>query len=216
MNITVITLQNSAYAIYVDGKKIIQCDSPISTFNTVIKSLNLVGKVEVHLADVLPNALGDEAYGKELKEVVVEETSDIDFDAINGTINFNAPKLGAYRKMLSDEPTEEIIETGTVDESVEEENPTYTPDFQPVGNVECPQLGDLVYVDGLDGFLAKIRGGVGTVGMVYDNTKAENCQQNILIELEEIPGHYFNWNELAGVQTDLKEKYGYKPACKIV
>lgn len=213
MNITVITLQNSAYAIYVDGKKIIQCDSPISTFNTVIKSLNLVGKVEVHLADVLPNSLGDEAYEKELKEAV-EESSDIDFDAINGTINFNAPNLGAYRKMLSDEPTEEINETGN--ESVEEENRTYTPDFQPVGNVECPQLGDLIYVDGLDGFLAKIRGGVGTVGMVYDNTKTENCVQNILIELEEIPGHYFNWNELADIQTDLKEKYGYKPACKIV
>lgn len=213
MNITVITLQNSAYAIYVDGKKIIQCDSPISTFNTVIKSLNLDGKVEVHLADVLPNELGDEAYEKELKEAV-QESSDIDFDAINGTINFNAPNLGAYRKMLSDEPTEEIIENGN--ESVEEENPTYTPDFQPVGNVECPQLGDLIYVDGLDGFLAKIRGGVGTVGMVYDNTKAENCEQNILIELEEIPGHYFNWNELADIQTDLKEKYGYKPACKIV
>lgn len=215
MNITVITLQNSAYAIYVDGKKIIQCDSPMSTFNTVIKSLNLVGKVEVHLAYVLPNALGDEAFGVELKEVVVEETSDIDFDAINGTINFNAPKLGAYRKMLSDEPTEEINETVTVDET-EVENPSYEHDFQPVGNVDCPNLGDLVYVDGLDGILAKIRGGVGTVGMVYDNTKAENCQQNILIELEEIPGHYFNWNELAGVQTDLKEKYGYKPACKIV
>lgn len=212
MNITVITLQNSAYAIYVDGKKIIQCDSPMSTFNTVIKSLNLVGKVEVHLADVLPNSLGDEAFGTELKEVVIEESSDIDFDAINGTINFNAPKLGAYRKMLSDEPTQEIVET----DIVQEETPSYTPDFQPIGNVECPQLGDLVYVDGLDGFLAKIRGGVGTVGMVYDNTKAENCEQNILIELEEIPGHYFNWNELADVQTDLKEKYGYKPACKIV
>lgn len=215
MNITVITLQNSAYAIYLDGKKIIQCDSPMSTFNTVIKSLNLVGKVEVHLADVLPNALGDDAFGEELKQAV-EDSTDIDFVAINETINFNAPNLGAYRKMLSDEPVDEIIETDTVDESVEEENAYYEPDFQPVGNVDCPQLGDLVYVDGLDGFLAKIRGGVGTVGMVYDNTKAENCQQNILIELEEIPGHYFNWNDLAYFQTELKEKYGYKPACKIV
>lgn len=210
MKTTVITLSNSnAYAIYVNGKKVIQCDSPMTTFNSIVKSMNLPTPIEVYSMTHFPEYIENENAPSESKEV---SSDDIDFDTVNSKINFTAPKLGAYRAVVNDETPnveEEYVES---DESEE----TETASFEPVGNVEMPSLGDLIYVEGMDGMLAKIRGGVGTVGMVYDNEKAENCEQNILIELEEIPGHYFNWNQLADVQDELKAKYGYKPACKIV
>lgn len=99
-----------------------------------------------------------------------------------------------FPSLLNDSP---LVENKNKEENIinKEKN-------QPCGNIDNPTIGDLVYIDGYKNILSAIIGGVGTITMI----SKEN-----LIELEEIPGHYFNWNFLKSEQDLLKNKYGYKP-----
>jgi hypothetical protein len=158
---------------------------------------------------------------------------DFDFEKIINSINFDAPNLGKYKTKTQ----LEIFVDDIINNEISKQSSN-----EPVGSVLIPKLGDLIYVEGVNGNLRIITGGVGTVAMIYDNTNSnveddatdeveyfsrdekyyydeefedeefeDDVVKNILIELEEIPGQYFSWNELCPMQEDLKIKYGYKP-----
>lgn len=243
---TILTKPNSkAYAIYVDGRKVVECNEPESSYNDLVKNIGInIDKVQVFESETFPMSI-DTAGGtlKEmpfvqsiLNEVILEhdknedaQPSDLDsiIAKVNGTMT--AGNLGAYKKVTERNDIDDYTKTNeTATVAIVEEKSNK----EPVGNVPVPQLGDLVYVEGLQGFLKTVTGGVGTVHMVYtgknnvptqefshDDDEDENdftsSGTNLLIELEEVPGAYFNWNDLKDAQSALKSKYGYKPACLV-
>lgn len=277
---TVVTLKNSdAYAIYVDGEMIIECNTPTNTFNEVIKNTSIPNfDVTIIELEYFPKTMDftpsnnidargyyalntDEILDKnsikfahtqfqvkienqtenthEISQLIDDYKKNITFDdntglidvnvdtfdKINDSIDFHTPNMSAYNRqnvgVQLDLPTEKTLIVN--DESIS------IVQNEPIGNIDVPKIGDLVYIEGVQGILKTVMGGVGTVGMVFfnkinndfeeddDNVEEEDIEDieiksNILIELEEIPGQYFSWDELKSKQNDLKLKYGYKPA----
>lgn len=244
---TILTKQNSkAYAIYVDGRKVVECNEPESSYNDLVKNIGInIDKVQVFESETFPMSI-DTAGGtlKEmpfvqsiLNEVISEHDKNEDaqpthiIDDVIALVNgsMTAKNLGAYKKVTERNNIDDYTKTNeTATVAIVEEKSNK----EPVGNVPVPQLGDLVYVEGLQGFLKTVTGGVGTVHMVYtgknnvptqefsheddeDENDFTSSGTNLLIELEEVPGAYFNWNDLKDAQGALKSKYGYKPACLV-
>lgn len=179
----------------------------------------------------------------------IKSSDDIDFDKINTSITFDVPNMGAYKNHhsvgvhmdVNPENATGLIHIGGSKDlpyskeyvlsnyEKEEEKSIETP--KPVGEVSKPNIGDLIYIEGVQGILKTVTGGVGTVSMVYTDTNSSldietydeehwpgnvediSSKENLLIELEEIPGVYHSWNELRYKQSELQSKYGYKPAC---
>lgn len=241
---TILTKSNSrAYAIYVDGRKIVECNEPESSYNDLVKNIGInIDKVQVFEADSFPmqidttsGTLKEMPYVQGILHEVISEhdrnedrqPGDLDSIIANVNASITAKNLGAYKAVTERNDIEDYKGEGTVHLEVSDAKSVK----EPVGNVPVPKLGDLVYVEGLQGFLKTVTGGVGTVHMVYegknnvpvaeyndfeddDYTLTQN-QSNLLIELEEVPGAYFNWNDLKNAQIELKAKYGYKPACLV-
>jgi hypothetical protein len=236
---TIVTKANTqAYAIYVDNRKIVECQNPETTYNELVKNIGIdTTNVQIVEMDSFPATLnGQEPQGTVLQNIVsevIEERTVGNIDDIINAVNSTttAPNINKYKGIV------ERQSSGV-------NQPVGVPGAQsnePVGNVEVPKLGDLVYVDGLDGILRKITGGVGTVHMVYNaqdrvevgvktvenpdyDPEDEDSEStidvaeigsNILIELEEIPGIYYQWSFVKDKQKSLKDKYGYKPVCAI-
>lgn len=245
---TILTKPNSkAYAIYVDGRKVVECNEPESSYNDLVKNIGInIDKVQVFESETFPMSI-DTTNGtlKEmpfvqsiLNEVILEHDKNEDaqpthiIDDVIALVNgsMTAKNLGAYKKVTERNDIEDYRAEST-SEKHGEGNVEEKSNKEPVGNVPIPQLGDLVYVEGLQGFLKTVTGGVGTVHMVYtgknnvptqefshdddDENDVTSSGTNLLIELEEVPGAYFNWNDLKDAQGALKSKYGYKPACLV-
>lgn len=216
---TIVTRPESkAYAIYSDNRKVVECYTPETTYNELVKNLGVdTTNVQVIELEYFPDVLGVVTYNRPQPEIAAQPETDI--DAVIAKVNdaMNAPNRGSDATVSRD--PQGITQDNVINE--------------PVGNTDKPKLGDLVYVAGIDGILRKITGGVGTVHMVYNSDECVEANigdvenddivlgdedvvvNNVLIELEEIPGVYFSWNELKNSQTELKAKYGYKPACVI-
>jgi hypothetical protein len=238
---TIVTKPNSqAYAIYVDGRKIVECPSPETTYNELVKNIGIdTTQVQIIEMDSFPTSIGGAPQGTIVQEIVQEviaenttqNTESVDDIIARVNAGIAAPNINKHKAH-----TERAASV-----SANTETATVKVDNEPVGNVDVPKLGDLIYVDGLDGILRKITGGVGTVHLVYNaNDKVEvattsvpnpdfdeddedseefidkvETGSNILVELEEIPGAYFSWTEIKSRQTELRAKYGYKPACVV-
>lgn len=238
---TIVTKPNSqAYAIYVDGRKIVECPSPETTYNELVKNIGIdTTQVQVIEMESFPPTIGGAPQGTIVQSIVQEviaentpaNTENIDDVIARVNAGIAAPNINKH-KAHTERAASVSANTETATVKVENE---------PIGNVEVPKIGDLIYVDGLDGILRKITGGVGTVHLVYnandkvevssklvenpnfdeeDEDSAEFIEEtetgtNILVELEEIPGAYFSWSEIKSRQTELKAKYGYKPVCVI-
>lgn len=235
---TIVTKKNSQdYAIYVDGRKIVECGTPETTYNELVKNIGVdTTNVQIIEMESFPTNIGTPqgTIVQDIVQEVIRENAPTDVEDIINSVNatITAPNLSKHKERVATTATASVSEnTETAQTSVSNE---------PIGNVEVPKLGDLVYVDGMDGILRKITGGVGTVHLVYnandkvevgtemvanpehdedeeDDNEPEFINQsivgsNILIELEEIPGVYFSWAGIKDNQTQLKAKYGYKPA----
>jgi hypothetical protein len=244
MNVIVITKRNSAsYAIYNEsGNCIVRCNDPETTFNDLLKNIGITyTNVFVYEQDSLPLRYSNVSDIHDSNE----DNNDVNFDDINDTISFDAPGIDKYRNLVSANiiATPETPEKETVDVVTESK---INSKKYPVGNVEKPQTGDLIYVDGIKGILKTIFGGVGTVATVYMNDKLDMktgtefiedsyldededgeeyeedssyeediIEKNILVELEEVPGHFFSWSLLKEQQEELANTYGYKPVSSL-
>lgn len=214
-------ISGKSYTIEVNGKIIVQCNDPIIPFKDLLLHLGFdLSKNKVEIYDG-GNVTSIEAENTNVDVDVDSVIESTDLDSVISSMNdtFVSPNLGKYRETFENKeiPKQETKQekTSTKTESKHE----------PVGSVDCPNEGDLIYVDGITGILSNVIGGVGTVMTVYksgveidkdeDEEYFETTEENILIELEEIPGHYFSWSLLRSQQATLKNKYGYKPACKI-
>ena len=222
-------ITGKGYTIEHDGNVIVKCNEALVPFKELLQHLGFdlsTNKVEIYDGE----------------NVIMSETSNVsspdNIDDVIASMNatFISPNLGKYRETFED-----INSTNTVTEKpayVEEQNAAnHTPKNRPVGSVDCPEEGNLIYVDGIQGVLSNITGGIGTVMTIYlsndsivvDNDDREDWDEdedyddnysieeenNILVELEEVPGHYFSWSLLRSQQSVLENKYGYKPVCKI-
>lgn len=212
---TIVTKKGSqSYAVYVDGRKIAECAIPETSSNELVKNLGIdISEVQVVEMDSFPAIIGTgHLVGSIVQEIVkdtITEKSSNDIDDVINTVNagMSAKNIGKYNR-------HEIVDEY---EDTELENEDEIDNTKPVGNIKIPALGNLVYVDGFDGFLRKITGGIGTVHLVFDEETKQEVKhgdepESILVELEEVPGVYFTWNS---EQEQLKEKYGYKPVCSL-
>ena len=228
-------ISGKSYTIEVNGKIIVQCNDPIIPFKDLLLHLGFdLSKNKVEIYDG-GNVTSIEAENTNVDVDVDSVIESTDLDSVISSMNdtFVSPNLGKYRETFENK---EITYIGQ--KIIQEKTSTKTESkHEPVGSVDCPNEGDLIYVDGITGILSKVIGGVGTVMTVYksgveidvdtddredwdsdedeDEEYFETTEENILIELEEIPGHYFSWSLLRNQQATLKNKYGYKPACKI-
>jgi hypothetical protein len=237
--LNVIVFTEGGYSIHVNDKLFIQTTNPIISLKSAIDTIStLFGNVVVSYEDTSGNDVGQEQLNK-YKTNVNMTLDNVDIDALNQKIGFTA-KTGAYKETFKStiEETEEDTKTINHDEIPVDKNTTNIP----VGDVECPEVGDLIYVDGMQGLLSTINGGVVTVSMVFKSTDSivvdeiehdisyyndyedeyvedtdieEITEDNILVEVEEFPGTYFSWSLLRKQQNELQQKYGYKPACKV-
>lgn len=223
--VTIVTKSNSqAYAIYVDNRKIVECAEPETTFNELIRNIGIdTTNVQIVEMTSYPVTLGT-VIGAILQDVIAEATVPVSLDSIIDLVNasmISGPNKNRLSISVTDEQENDEEEEGNEqhDDEDGEDNTA------PIGNVEIPKVGNLIYVDGVDGFLRKITGGIGTVHVVYNadaNTEHVSVQgiddenDRMLIELEEIPGVYFSWTNLRDKQSELKAKYGYKPVCSII
>lgn len=228
--ITIVTKHSSnAYAIYSDSEKIVECNDPEVTYNELVKSL-FVNKSQVriieftHFPTYLPFIF---QYEQEtiLQDTIEEETTSLEdvINAVNAKIH--APNLGAYKKNHNVDYEIETYDNTEIEEDVVEGNSN-----EPVGDVDVPNVGDLIYVEATKGILRVTTGGVATVSTVFKQTLEGTMQvlseedeenelepelielENIMVETEEMPGVYFNWSELRNKQNDLKKAFGYKPS----
>ena len=185
----------------------------------------------------IENANGDKHWylnGEQLtQEEFIEKTknfdNDIDFDKLNDKVNFVA-NTGKYKNTFNND---KVFETDNVNIEPTVVNKTTTSNA-PVGDVDKPNVGDLIYIDSVKGILSTILGGVCTVSMVYESEHAivtdtieyesfgfdieedefdgEVEENNILVEIEEFPGRYFSWSLLRDKQNELQKQFGYTPA----
>jgi len=221
---TIVTQPDSkSYAIYSNNRKIVECNDPETTYNELVKNLGVdTSNVQIIEMDYFPDTLGNISNIAYIEgSAVLTKNNNIDniIDQINA--DMQAPNLGKHKSRTNTT----VDNSQTVETSQQTTEDTINMNV-PVGNVETPKLGDLIYVTGLDGILRKITGGIGTVHLVYNSNKdienlddesneATVSNKNILVELEEIPGTYFSWSEIKDKQLELKAKYGYKPVCVI-
>lgn len=218
---TIVTKKNSlAYAIYVEGQKIAECFEPVATSNELVKNLGVdITEVQVIEMESFPTFIGQGHLvgfiAQEIAKEVITEQTDIDsiINKVNAGIKAPNQNKRSNRNSVVDETSDEKESSYGTEET--------TDNTTPVGNVEIPGLGNLVYVNGFDGFMRKIAGGIGTVHLVYDEETKQQVKDgdepgSVLVELEEIPGIYFSWNTVKDEQEKLKEKYGYKPVCSII
>ena len=202
---TIVTLKSGAYAIYdANGVKILQCNEPINTFNEVVKNIGVdTENVQIIDAETFPDVLGDKYITKSVTEAGQTNLESV-IDKVNASIS------GIHDSEMQTYEDAGVLNGQTDDEAFEEAGIDATQSAKvPVGNVELPDIGDLVYVEGVRGVLRVITGGVGTVSLINAD------DHNTLIELEEIPGQYFSWDSLRCEQDELKSKYGYKPASMV-
>lgn len=220
-------LGNNSYTITVNGELFIQTSNPILNLNEIIN----VFKNDALFNDCEIIYKIEEKVSANIN-MDLENKSDIDFDKLNEEIGFEA-NTHAYRDTffntdttIKNEPKENVNKSTNANVN------------EPVGNVECPEVGNLVYIDGQEGLLSTITGGVCTVSMIYKSEDLvvvdtiehdvynevwdeeeveieEITENNILFEVDEFPGTYFSWTMLKDKQDELQLKYGYKPACKI-
>lgn len=211
------------YTIQYNGKTIVKCNEALVPFKELLQHLGYdlsTVKVEIH-----------DGEGAENVEVESASSEDDIIASMNET--FVSPNLGKYRTTFEND----YVQNPAPEQKTQKQNPESSQKHEPVGAVECPVEGDLIYVDGIQGVLSTITGGVGTVMTIYhsndtidvdtddredwDEDEDDDCQyeqyqeNNILVELEEVPGHYFSWSLLRSQQSSLKTKYGYKPVCKL-
>ena len=230
IKVTKLKNTSNGYEIRVNDELFIQATNPIMSAMDMINVLNsgrLFGNNVMIESEFDTNAKINMDLGN-----TNSQNEEIDFDKLNEEIGFGA-NTHAYRNTffntdttIEDEPKENVNES--TNDTVNE----------PVGNVECPEVGDLVYIDGQNGLLSTITGGVCTVSMIYKSEDPvvvdtiehavyneewdeeeeeieEITENNILFEVDEFPGTYFSWTMLKDKQELLQLKYGYKPACKI-
>lgn len=221
----------NGYEIYVNDELFIQATNPIMSAMDMINVLNsgrLFGNNIAIESDFDMNA----KINMDLGGNNSQDETDLDFDKLNEEIGFEA-NTHAYRDTffntdttIEDKPKEDVNKSTNANVN------------EHVGNVECPEVGDLVYIDGQEGLLSTITGGVCTVSMIYKSDDPvvvdtiehdvyndewdeeeveieEITENNILFEVDEFPGTYFSWTMLKDKQDELQLKYGYKPACKI-
>jgi len=199
---TIVTLKSGAYAIYdTEGIKIVQCNEPINTFNEVVKNIGIdTENVQIIDDETFPDVFCDKYI-----TTTVTENGQTNLDNVINIVNASISGHDREMKMYEDAGIlDSVLEIDTNAGNVYVSVPKEQSTKEPVGNIEIPLIGDLVYVEGVRGVLRIITGGVGTVAMINDD--------NSLIELEEIPGQYFSWDDLKCEQDELKSKYGYKPA----
>lgn len=197
------------YDVYIDGILLLTTSSPFMSDTDIYNML-----CELYNDIVISNNL-------------IYNDNDIDFDKLNESVGFEA-KTGRYKNTFNETDVNDIIPNIMSHNKVETHSKT------PIGQVETPNVGDLIYIETVKGILSTIIGGVCTVSMVhvdeteivtdtlthsydfeneYDEDVEEDItESNILVEIEEFPGRYFSWSLLRQKQDELQELFGYTPA----
>lgn len=225
-------VHNNGYDIEHNGEMIVKCVEQLVPFKELLINLGFdlnTEKVEIH----------DGSNSENIESSQSIESTDVDSVIASMNATFSAPNLGKYKQTFESQTN---TQSSLTDDNVNSQKESSKKESNvPVGSVECPNEGDLIYVDGIVGVLSTVTGGVGTVMTIYKsndpitvyNENSSNVddefdedydedyddqnivENNILVELEEVPGHYFSWSLLRSKQTSLQEKYGYKPVCKL-
>jgi hypothetical protein len=227
-------ITGKGYTVEHNGNVIVKCNESLVPFKELLQHLGFdlsTNKVEIYDGE------GENASKYETTNMSsIDNIDNIDDVIASMNATFVSPNLGKYRETFEDNNSTNIVTEKPA--YVEEQHAAnHTPKNRPVGSVDCPEEGNLIYVDGIQGVLSNITGGIGTVMTIYlsndsivvDNDDREDWDEdedyddnysteeenNILVELEEVPGHYFSWSLLRSQQSVLENKYGYKPVCKI-
>lgn len=153
---------------------------------------------------------------KQAKDDFKKILDDISEEEIN-IDPFNGGNTGRYKETFSN-PESIFEDKNTLDETTPINN------VNPVGEVDMPQPGDIIYIEGVNNMFTKITGGVVTVHKVLVQENEETVfnneeyfyDENIMVYTNEFPNFMINWTEIKDKQELLKEKYGYRPAQKIL
>lgn len=84
-------------------------------------------------------------------------------------------------------------------------------DSEPTEEMNPIAPGGVIYVDSVMGTLVRATGGLAVVLGSYESESGD-----IMVEVETLPNIYYSWNELESAQDTLKEKYGNRPAMRII
>jgi hypothetical protein len=249
----------TSYRIVQNGVEIFATENALASMNEVLATFGLNADSVSIYGDHSGSMSNDNPAGSGLntyRAAVSDDTKSIDdtaavqdeaksIDEIIAEMNggMKARNADRYREILAQEPE---TEESTEDEA-EEETATDEQDESrrhvPVGAVERPEIGDLIYIDGMKSVLRTILGGVATVSAIHDTDtyvpngesgsfiddqyddededfgdeehEVETTEANIMVEIEEFPGTYFSWSMLRARQEELAEQYGYKPAQQV-
>lgn len=251
----VFVTSSTNYRIVKDGVEVFATENALASMNEVLESLGLkADQVQIY-GDHSGSMSADNPAGSGLdafRAAVSDETTqaepetnqsveDIIAEMNSGMKPRNADR---YREVLEATAPEESTETDVEDEAATQTETKESADkhqHSPVGAVERPEVGNLIYIDGMKSVLRTILGGVATVSAVHDtdtyvpngesdsyiddqyddededgdfqgNEEVETTEANIMVEIEEFPGTYFSWSMLRARQEELAAQYGYKPA----
>jgi len=213
---------STSYRIVKNGIEIFETKNALASMNDVLNTLGLNAD-EVSIFSGEGNfaqehsITGIGAYREILTNYDANEDETQSVDEIIAEMNggMKARNADRYRHIVTQETPTVEDEEETVTDKQSESN-----QHVPVGAVERPEIGNLIYIDGMKSILRTILGGVATVSAVHDtNTYVPNGEEdietteaNIMVEIEEFPGIYFSWSMLRARQEELAAQYGYKPA----
>lgn len=250
----VFVTSSTSYRIVKDGVEIFATENALASMNNVLASfgfkadsVSIYGDHSGSMSADNPAGSGLDAFRAAVSEDAptpnVDSNKSVDEIIAEMNGGMKARNADRYREILAQDNDEEVSEDEIEDEPATEEQ-SESNRHVPVGAVERPEIGDLIYIDGMKSILQTILGGVATVSAIHDtdtyvpngesgsfiddqyedededgdyngDETAETTEANIMVEIEEFPGTYFSWSMLRARQEELAEQYGYKPAQRV-
>lgn len=125
--------------------------------------------------------------------------------------NTIAEELGFDKDFVYIEVTNSIVLDIIDDVKTEKQNMYAIPENEPkhIGDIDEPISGSLIYVPSYKSLFKTIIGGVGTISEIIKK------DDNFMVEVLEVPGTMFNWNEIKSLQKELSEQFGFNSSCII-
>lgn len=224
----VITGNNGSYKLFENDRCIVNTSKPLVSYHELVEQL--------YGADTYFKIYTDESRVTFNNNDNLEESHNTFNDQVNK--NSNVENINPFKDDVNLGKYKETFENETVIDEQEDNDSAEVKlnvTRKPIGNyVDVPKPGNIIYIDGVEGTLNKITGGLATVLSVYqdDNNTIDlnsDCideddwivdeendfEKNILVELEEFPNTFVSWTDIKDSQCELEEKYGYKTAKKI-
>jgi hypothetical protein len=193
----VIRSNESDYVIYCDDNIIVDTHNALTPYQEVLQILGFE-YIQVSASSTAKTS----ASIKEAHEAFQNKAMSND----NADTNSGLPDFGLRRAMDLVEIDEPVL--GAYRETFSDQSMYSEQSETPVTQKTVPELGDEVYIPESFGFSKIVHGGFGIVSAVVKDPSSNNY----FVSLESIQSELYNWSEINHQQSQLKEKYGNKPA----